>query len=415
MDDRKMPVSAIWGLGLTQIIGYGTLYYAFSILVPDIAREFGWTEQWVFGAFSASLLTGSLAAPTAGRLADHIGAGRLMAAGSAAAAVALLLTAVAPGPITFFLALALMQVVSATVLYSTAFVAVVQLGGSSAQKSIVHLTLIAGFSSTLFWPLTSWLHEWMTWRQVFLLYALLNVLVCVPVHFWLARLSSRNTTQDLAVTAAVNGPISAARGRAGRLVFALMLIGFAVEGYALSAVLVHMVPLTLALGLGGFGLYVAAMFGPAQVASRFINLLFGGGLSQTWLAVIAALLLPAGLIILLPTSPWMVGAVLFALLTGLGSGLTSIVAGTLPLELFGKAGYGRRLGWCTSAKQFTSATAPFAMSASMAGMGVVPSLWVVAFIALIGAAAFLSIPLVLRHDVGLELVSGYSGDGTTIR
>ncbi|URK86070.1 hypothetical protein LP421_02850 (plasmid) [Rhizobium sp. RCAM05350] len=130
MDDRKLRVSAIWGLGLTQIIGYGTLYYAFSILVPDIAREFGWTEQWVFGAFSASLLTGSLAAPTAGRLADHIGAGRLMAAGSAAAAVSLLLTAVAPGPITFLLALALMQVVSATVLYSTAFVAIVQLGGT---------------------------------------------------------------------------------------------------------------------------------------------------------------------------------------------------------------------------------------------------------------------------------------------
>ncbi len=415
MDDRRMPASAIWGLGLTQIVGYGTLYYAFSILVPDIAREFGWTEQWVFGAFSASLLTGSLAAPTAGRLADHIGAGRLMAAGSAAAAVSLLLTALAPGPITFFLALALMQVVSATVLYSTAFVAIVQLGGGSAQKSIVHLTLIAGFASTLFWPLTSWLHEWMTWRQVFLLYVLLNVLVCVPIHLWLARLSRGNTAVDVAVTAAVSEPISAARGRAGQLVFALMLIGFAVEGYALSAVLVHMVPLTLALGLGGFGLYVAALFGPAQVASRFINLLFGGGLSQTWLAVIAALLLPAGLMVLLPTSPWMVGAVLFALLTGLGSGLTSIVAGTLPLELFGKAGYGRRLGWCTSAKQFTSATAPFAMSASMAEMGVVPSLWVVACIALIGAAAFLAIPLVLRRGVRLELGSRYSGDGTVTR
>lgn len=151
------------------------------------------------------------------------------------------------------------------------------------------------------------------------------------------------------------------------------------------------------------------------IASRFINLLFGCGLSQTWLPVIAALLLSAGLMILLPTSPWIAGAILFALLTGLVSGLTSTVAGTLPLELSGKAGCGRRLGWCTSAKHFTSATAPFAMSASMAGMGVVPSLWIVACIALIGAAAFLAIPLVLRRGVRFELGSRYSGKGTVSR
>ncbi|WP_244489965.1 MFS transporter [Rhizobium sp. Leaf391] len=264
MDDRKLPVSALWGLGLTQITGYGTLYYAFSILVPDIARQLGWSEQWVFGAFSGSLLAGSLVAPTAGHWADRIGAGRLMAVGSVGAAISLLLTAAAPGPITFCLALALTQNVSATVLYSTAFVAIVQIGGREAQKSIVHLALIAGFASTLFWPLTSWLSDWISWRQVYLLFALLNIGICFPIHLWLARLSSSKVAGEQPAQSSTSAVSSTTPSSKGQLIFVLMLIGFAIEGYALSAVLVHMVPLTLALGLGASGIYIASLFGPSH-------------------------------------------------------------------------------------------------------------------------------------------------------
>ena len=60
---------------------------------------------------------------------------------------------------SFVAALIAMELASCFVLYSTAFVAIVQIGPVGAQRSITHLTLIAGFASTLFWPLTSLLHE----------------------------------------------------------------------------------------------------------------------------------------------------------------------------------------------------------------------------------------------------------------
>ena len=78
------------------------------------------------------------------------------------------------------------ELASCFVLYSTAFVAIVQIGGRGAQRSITHLTLIAGFASTLFWPLTAALHEHLGWREVWLIFAALNLLVCVPLHVWLA-------------------------------------------------------------------------------------------------------------------------------------------------------------------------------------------------------------------------------------
>ncbi len=124
--ESKLPVWTVCGLGVTQIIGYGTLYYAFSILVPDIARDIGRSQEWVFGAFSIALFVGSIAAPVAGHLADKFGAGRLMAAGSILAALSLCLTAFAPGATTFAIGLAITEVVSTAVLYAVAFTAIVQ-------------------------------------------------------------------------------------------------------------------------------------------------------------------------------------------------------------------------------------------------------------------------------------------------
>lgn len=137
--------------------------------------------------------------------------------------------------------------------------------------------------------------------------------------------------------------VLAANDRAN--VFLLMLAGFAVEGFVLSAILVRMVPLTAALGMGASGLTVESLFGPSQVARRFINMLFRERLSQVWLAIIAAILLPLALVVLLATTPWIAGSLVLAVLFGLGSGLASIVGGTLPLELFGRDGYDGSPRW----------------------------------------------------------------------
>ena len=63
----------------------------------------------------------------------------------------------------------------------------------------------------------------------------------------------------------------------------LTLAGFAVEGFVLWAIPLHMTPLLSLLGLGTVGVMVAGLFGPSQVASRLINMVFGGRLPQTLL------------------------------------------------------------------------------------------------------------------------------------
>lgn len=398
MNPDRAPASVVWSLGATQIIGFGTMFYSFAILAPDISASLGWSQQLSFAALSLSLIGASFVSPVAGRLADRLGAPRVMGWGSAACALALALLALSPNAIWFVAALFLMQAASCFVLYSTAFVAIVQMSGRQAALSITHLTLIAGFASTVFWPFTTWLHTLFDWRGVFAVFAALNLLVCMPLHVAIGRIDRRRRTHAAlppeAAAEAPTEPLALPARR--RLIFALMLLAFAATGLMLNAILVHMVPLTEALGMGAAGLWASTLFGPAQVASRLINMLFGGRLRQAWLAAISTGLLVGGLLVLLATTPWLPGALAFMIMVGLASGLNSIVGGTLPLELFGRKGYGAMVGWVSSARGFASAFSPFAMSAMLAGMGVQATLVVLLAGCLVGLGGFVAVALIAR-------------------
>jgi len=383
-------------LGATQIVGYGTLYYAYPILAPFIAAELGWREDAVFGVLSAALLVGCLMAPQAGRLADRIGAARMMTIGSVAASAAMLILALAPGPVGFFAGVIAVQLASNLVFYAAAFVVLVQAAGDGARLRITHLTLIAGFASTLFWPLTSNLAAHFTWREIYCGYAVLNLVVCAPAHAILARRAHHvqaSAPQDTPAASTESGTIKGKQ----RKIFVLLLVGFAVQGFVLSAILVHMVPTLESVGLGASALLVAALFGPAQVASRFVNMIFGRNLGQIGLAIIAASMMPLSAIALASTAPWLPGAIAFVILFGFGSGLNSIVGGTLPLALFGAKGYGALLGWTTSARQFAGAFAPFALSAVATSSSTITALWMVSVLGIVGIAAFVAIALVVRR------------------
>jgi len=384
----RVHPAIIWALGLTQIAGYGTLYYSFSVVAPAIGHEYGWSQEWVFGALSAALLAGGLLAPLAGHLFDRFGAARMMAFGSAAAAITLALAALAPNGPLFAAALIAMEITSTLVLYAAAFAALVELGGASAQRSITHLTLIAGFASTIFWPLTMLLSDTLTWREIYFVFAGINLLICLPLHAWIAAQTKAHHAKPAPTTntaAPIVGSLPTQRRSVG---LALLLGGFAIEGFLLSGVLMQIIPLINALGLAASTVLITTLFGPAQVLSRFVNMLFGRGLRATHLAVIASALLPAGILVLATTAPSIPGAILFAVLFGLGSGLTSIVSGSLPLELYGRERYG--------ARQIASALAPFGLALLIGATGTSSALIMCVVLGAVSIGAFAWVALMAR-------------------
>lgn len=384
MPDTYSNAGAIWALGITQIVGYDTLYYSFSIVAPHIALEFDVALEWIYGCISLALFAGGLISPWAGGLADRHGAGRVMSLGSIGAAAALAICGFAGNTIIFLSGMILVELASAFVLYSTAFAFLAQTTGSQAQRSITYLTLIAGFASTIFWPLTSWMLGSIDWHQVYFVFATLNLAVCLPLHLWLsrfARIAAARPVEAVAPEALVNIDNT-------NLVFILIVLGFSLAGFVSAATLFHMVPMLNLLGLGAAGVWLASLLGPAQVASRLINMAFGKDISATVLAVISAITMPLALGTLALSSPSALGAAAFAIVFGLGNGLFSIVSGTLPLAIFGKAGFGKRLGWIGLGRLGLSALAPFALSVALGAIGPRPSLWVLALAGLMCVGVF---------------------------
>jgi hypothetical protein len=388
--DREagVPRGIVAALGVTQIIGYGTLYYSFGILAPAMATTIGWSREGIFALFSAGLLIGGIVAPFAGRAMDRFGAARLMALGSALSAATLAACALADRPLTFGLAVMAMEIASAFVLYQAAFAALVEIDPHRAGRSITWLTLIAGFASTLFWPLTTALHAHVTWQTVYGLFALANLALCLPLHLWIGRRAGLHRRHDRGSSPSVEGRLAEAARRRG---FVLATAGFAFLGFSLSAMLVHMVPMLTALGLGGSAVLVATVFGPAQVLSRLVNMLFGSRLTPVMLAALSAAAISAGIGLLLAFGAFLPGAVLFALFLGLGSGINSIAQGALPLYLFGSEGYGALTGRMAAARLAAGAAAPFAFAALTDRLGSAAALATAEALGLLSVACFLAL------------------------
>ena len=70
-DQRQLPI--ILALGTTQTLAWASSYYLPAILADPIARDLGVSSNWIFAAFSASLVISAVLGPRVGRQIDLVG------------------------------------------------------------------------------------------------------------------------------------------------------------------------------------------------------------------------------------------------------------------------------------------------------------------------------------------------------
>lgn len=381
-------------LGVTQIFGYGALYYAFTVLAPRITAEFGWAPEWTFGGFAVGLLLGGAVAPVTGSLIDRYGTRLVMTLGSALAGLSLLALAEARGLAGYVAAMVVLQAVTTAVFYDAAFAALTQARGSRARRAISQLTLIGGFASTLFWPLTSALLGLLDWRGVYRLYGLSQILVCVPLHLAFLPGRVRRPVSAAAAAEAAAEPVPETaylHGAPRRRAFLLLALAFSLQGFVVSAMAVHLLTLLRGFGLAAsVAVGIGALLGPSQVAGRLAEMLFGRAVPPVTTAWVSAWLMPVGLLLLLAGGALPVVAGAFALAFGISMGLSSIVRGTVPLQLFGPVGFGAMMGRLSAPGLVIKAAAPLVFAVSLERGGVVVStLLLIGFSALAAAALVL--------------------------
>jgi predicted MFS family arabinose efflux permease len=382
-------------LGTAQTLAWASTYYLPAILAAPMARDLGVSASTVFAAFSVALIVSALVGPRAGAAIDRHGGRPVLMLTSLVFALGLAGLGLAQDAVGLLAAWVVLGVGMGSGLYEAAFASLVRLYGKDARSSITGITLIAGFASTVGWPLSAVLEAGYGWRATCFTWAALHLVLGLPLNALLSRAGAP-------APAVVDTPADAAPESSGSatppsiIPTAVLSFVFAATWFISTAMAAHLPRLMLAAGAtAATAILVGSLIGPSQVAARLLEFGLLRRVHPLLSARLAAALHPLGVALLLIAGP--AAAPLFGVLHGAGNGILTIAKGTLPLVIFGPQGYGHRQGLLMVPARVAQALAPWLFGLALDAWGsgsLVMS-------AVIGAAACLALGL-LRANKGRQ-------------
>jgi predicted MFS family arabinose efflux permease len=325
-------------IGVAQILAWGASYYLPAVFAKPVADATGWPLAWVVGGLSIGLLVSGLISPAVGHLIDRLGGRPILASSAILLGAGLVLLGLAPNLPAFIAAWIVIGAGMGTGLYDPAFSALGRLYGKEARGAITEVTLFGGFSSTVCWPLSAFLVQHFGWRSACLTYAAIQVLLVFPLYL-LALPGERAPPR--AAPAAVRQHAKAVRPE-DRAAFIVLATGLTVAYAIMTIFAVHLLTLLQARGLAlSTAVAFGTLLGPSQVGARILEMALARRSHPVWSWLASTVLVAVGLG-MLGMAPGLAAAGI--VLYGCGSGIRSIVRGTVPLALFGADGYAILMG-----------------------------------------------------------------------
>lgn len=339
-------------LGVAQVIAWGSLYYSIAVLGQPMGASLGLSRPAVYGGFTLALLLSGAVAPAVGRWIDRRGGRGPLSAAALCGGLAFCVLALSDSAAGYFLGWACAGLAMGCGLYDAAMAALNTLvPGGQYRRAVTALTLIGGFASTVFWPLSHWLETTWDWRTACWVFAALQIGLCLPLYRGALPPVPPREPLPAGAHAAASAPGAA---------FGWLAAAFALVSFAFSVLSAHLVELLGESGISpGDAILVGALFGPMQVAARIVEYAVAPRVRAVSVGTVAFLLmaLALGLLCTVDGQRWL--AFLFAACYGASNGILTIVRGTVPAELFGRERYGMLLGRLALPSFFAKALAPF--------------------------------------------------------
>jgi predicted MFS family arabinose efflux permease len=356
VDRRRLGVIA--ALGTAQTLAWGSSYYLPAILADPIAHDLGISSNWFFAAFSASLVISGLLGPRVGRQIDRVGGRQVLCISNLVLAGGLAMLGASTSVWTMSAAWLLLGVGMGLGLYDSAFGTLGRIYGGDARSAITGITLIAGFASTVAWPLSSLGLETIGWRETCYAWALAHIIIGLPLNLSLPRAETAHVAE---------GPVVKPHISIDRTMV-LLSFAFAAAWTVTSAMAAHLPRIVEAFGATpAQAVFAGMMIGPAQVGARLIEASLLNRFHPIVSTRLACITHPIGACVIGIFGGGAAAA--FALLHGAGNGILTIARGTLPLAIFGPENYAYRLGLIGAPSRICQALAPLAFGLLIEPMG----------------------------------------------
>lgn len=374
-------VRVVAAVGFGQMLAWGSSYYLLAIIARPMAAGLGLSPVWVYAGFSAALLLAALLSPWVGARIDRHGGGKVLLVSNAVFATGLTTLALAQGPVSMMAGWLLIGAAMPMGLYDAAFSTLVSLYRLDARRSIVGVTLIGGFASSVSWPLTAALDAHFGWRIACATWAALHLTVGAAIHTFLVPRVTPMVIHPAAseTSAPIAAPVTST-------LWILAAI-FTCNGFIFAAMAAHLPRVLQAAGCApAAAVAAAALLGVSQVTARLADAGFLHRVHPLISGRIAVSLHPLGALLLLVFGAPV--AVVFTALHGASVGLMTIVKGTLPLALFGSTGFGRRAGLLEAPSRVAQALAPITFGLMLDSWGA-HVLWISGAIGCVGMCGLL--------------------------
>ena len=422
-------------LSVNQIIAWGTIYFSFSLFIDPMQRDLQWSRNFIAGGISLALLVSAVVQLFVGRFIDRYGAHFLMSIGALLGAAALLFLSVNTSLVGYYVAWTALGFTIALCFFEPAFKVLLDELPVHFEQAVSMLVLLSGLSSALFLPLAHRMIQQSGWRDALLMFGVLN-LVSAAISWLLfcrrRRRYGRNddeacaapvassTSTSPSISPSITTPRTAAPSPSSTAAlhmqypqaatpplvdgfkqwrFWCVAFAFALNTGVVTTLVIHLLGI---LGASGFtarsALVAIAMIGPTQIFGRLVQTFFAGRSSFRLITVVAFFAFLVGLLCLQVSVPsgWLIWIAI--LLVGMGSGMMTILRGTIVALLFGQRDYARLSNLVAAPSSVARAIAPLGASMIAAttigyrGLG-----WIVCVIAAC-ALAFISYSLIAYQN-----------------
>lgn len=373
-------------LSVSTFVAWGVLYYAFTVYMPAMQVELGWSAATVAAGLSVGLLTSGALSPLVGATIDRHGSRGMMTGGVLLGIAGLLLWSLASGVVLYILSWVLIGAAMSATLYEPAFATIVRADPPRSRTGILAVSIVGALASTTFVPLSAMLVEELGWRRSLWVLAAVLAVTSLPLNSTLPR-SVASRARDERVSSSPSGPglVSAdarASGVLRGLTIALMLANAA--GAAFSA---HVVVFLVASGQTmQVAALVAGSAGVAKIAGRLASAVVtrwtARALLRASLVLQALSILPA---LLWPTTATMLGMVLAF---GACCGARTILRPAVVLELVGPGRFGQENGVVQLLSTFAKSAAPVGFGLLL-GIASLTVAWTVLAIMMLAGAVML--------------------------
>ena len=348
---------AVWLLALGQTMTYAGVFYAFPALLPEIEAATGWSKSALAAGPTLSFFLTAGLTPVTGRLVDRGWGGEMLVVMPMIAAAGIAALGLAQTPGQWMALWALVGIAQSGCLYETCFAFLTRRLGSQARTAITRVTLVAGFSGTLTFPLGAFLGQWIGAFAALMVFAALMLAIAVPANLWAVRML--RASERAAPMPPVAGGERAVRRALRRPEFWAISLIFGLIWLDHGMLLTYALELFHDQGASPrAATMAAAAIGPAQVLGRFVLMMNEARVDNrraTWISLVALLLASVAL--------WLAGLApglifLSALCQGAGVGMLSILRPVLTAEYLGQAGFGAVSGALAVSPILATAAAP---------------------------------------------------------